>query len=216
VALTAAGAGQVPWRVHAVVPRSRANGPGLRYVIWAQGCTLACPGCFNPRTHPVSIPNAPAVPVPRPLTADGLAGAVLAEAGRAARDGCPLDGVTLTGGEPLEQPAALAAFTAILRKESDLGIIVLTGFTRGEVERDPRLCAAVADADMVIAGRYNAALRLASGLRGSANKEYWQRSTRYRAGQFRQVPEVELIIGPDGGLTVTGTPLDVIAREGRA
>jgi anaerobic ribonucleoside-triphosphate reductase activating protein len=198
--------------VHAVLPRSRANGPGLRYVIWVQGCTLACPGCFNPETHPVTGPGGAEN---RRYTAEALAEAVVAEAARAAREGSPLDGVTLSGGEPLEQPAALAAFTARLRERrprpgSDLGIIVLTGFTRREIERDPRLAAAVADADMVIAGRYNAALRLASGLRGSSNKEYWERGPRYRAEQFGQVPEVELIIGPDGGLTVTGTPLDVV------
>lgn len=210
--LTDPETGETQWRVHAVLPRSRANGPGLRYVIWAQGCTLGCPGCFNPETHPASPPGDSAPPR---LTAERLADMVLAEAERAAGDGCPLDGVTLSGGEPLEQPAPLAAFTGRLREGgrnpgTDLGVIVLTGFTRAEIERDPRLTAAVADADMVIAGRYNAALRLASGLRGSANKEYWERSARYRATQFGEVPEVELIIAPDGGLTVTGTPLEVI------
>lgn len=200
---------RTPWRVHAVLPHSRANGPGLRYVIWVQGCTLACPGCFNPETHPAAVPGAHALPAGSERTAEELADAVLAEAARAAAQGCPLDGVTLSGGEPLEQPAALAAFIRTLRdRNRDLGIVVLTGFTRREIERDPRLSAAVAAADMVIAGRYNQALRLASGLRGSANKEYWQRGIRYRAEQFGQVPEVELIIGPDGTLTVTGTPLD--------
>jgi pyruvate-formate lyase-activating enzyme len=24
----------------------------MRYVIWTQGCSLGCPGCFNPETHP--------------------------------------------------------------------------------------------------------------------------------------------------------------------
>jgi anaerobic ribonucleoside-triphosphate reductase activating protein len=201
--------------VHAVLPRSRANGPGLRYVIWVQGCTLACPGCFNPETHPVTIPNGPSVPVTAHPTAEGLAGVVRAEAERAARAGCPLDGVTLTGGEPLEQPAALAAFTARLRDQraglgADLGVIVLTGFTRREIECDPVKMAAVAGADMVIAGRYNKRLRLASGLRGSSNKEYWQRGARYRSAQFAEVPQVELIIGADGTLTVTGTPVDVV------
>ena len=40
-----------PWRLHAVAPRSAANGPGVRYVVWSQGCALRCPGCFNPKTH---------------------------------------------------------------------------------------------------------------------------------------------------------------------
>ena len=31
--------------------RSRANGPGVRAVIWVQGCTIGCPGCYNNFTH---------------------------------------------------------------------------------------------------------------------------------------------------------------------
>jgi len=38
-------------RVHHFLPRSHANGPGVRAVLWAQGCSLACPGCFNADTH---------------------------------------------------------------------------------------------------------------------------------------------------------------------
>ena len=39
-------------RLHAFEPASRANGPGPRAAVWFQGCTLGCPGCFNPDTHP--------------------------------------------------------------------------------------------------------------------------------------------------------------------
>src|ERR1700691_3577776 len=35
-----------------IVPVSRANGPGRRAVLWFQGCTLNCPGCFNQASHP--------------------------------------------------------------------------------------------------------------------------------------------------------------------
>lgn len=37
--------------LHAFVPATRANGPGLRAVIYFQGCTLNCSGCWNRRTH---------------------------------------------------------------------------------------------------------------------------------------------------------------------
>ncbi|WP_171064324.1 4Fe-4S cluster-binding domain-containing protein [Actinomadura soli] len=132
---------RAPWRVHAVLPRSVANGPGTRYVIWSQGCALGCPGCFNPETHP----------------ADGVGGASVRTAGEVAADvladAAHLEGVTLTGGEPLEQPAAIAAFCAEVKARSGLGVIVLTGFARREIETDPARAAAVADADLVIAGR---------------------------------------------------------------
>jgi anaerobic ribonucleoside-triphosphate reductase activating protein len=37
--------------LHAFVPGSRANGPGLRAVVFFQGCVLQCSGCWNPETH---------------------------------------------------------------------------------------------------------------------------------------------------------------------
>lgn len=175
-----------PWRVHGVLRGSLANGPGRRFVVWSQGCALACPGCFNPETH------------------DGDGGAtrtvgdLVAEA-LAEKD---IEGVTLTGGEPLEQPEAVAAFCAGVRGR--LGVIVLTGFSRAEIEADPALAPAVADADLVIAGRYNERLRVASGLRGSANKEYWDRTGRYAPDELGGVPDMEVHIGADGMVTVTG------------
>ena len=178
----------VPWRVHDVLARSRANGPGLRFTVWSQGCSLNCPGCFNPETH------RPGGPV---RTAGELADAALALAGE-------IEGVTLTGGEPLEQPEAVAAFCAEVTARGGLGVVVLTGFTREEIEADPDRLAAVADADMVVTGRYNPRLHLGTGLRGSANKRYWARTDRYRPADFEDLPEAEILIGPGGGLAVTG------------
>ena len=186
------GAWSTPWWIHAVMPASRANGPGARYTIWSQGCSLACAGCFNPGTHRRGG-------LAELRSAGELAAAVLAE-----RD--EIEGVTLTGGEPLEQPAAVAAFCQEIKTRSGLGIVILTGFTRREIEADARQSAAVAAADMVIAGRYNAGRRLASGLRGSGNKVYWARTARYRAEDFAQVPELEVTVAPDGTVTVTGMP----------
>lgn len=175
--------------VHDMLPRSRANGPGTRFTIWVRGCTLGCAGCFNPTTHPTTAGTAWPV-------AD-LAELVLAELPH-------VEGVTLSGGEPLEQPEAVAELCRLLRARSDLGTVVLTSFTKAEIEADPARRAAVEDADTVIAGRYNAALRLGTGLRGSANKVYWPRTGRYRAADFECTPDAEITIGPDGTLTVTG------------
>ena len=38
--------------LHAIMAASRANGPGLRAVVWFQGCALNCRNCFNVATHP--------------------------------------------------------------------------------------------------------------------------------------------------------------------
>ena len=80
--------------VHAILPRSRANGPGVRTVIWLQGCTLCCPGCFNPGTHSAE----PRLLMPE---ADLLA--------RIIADQHEIEGVSISGGEPLQQPEGLLA-----------------------------------------------------------------------------------------------------------
>lgn len=198
---TPVGSRDALWSLHAIVPRSAANGPGLRCVIWSQGCALACPGCFNPGTHATggAADGAGFAGPGFVRTVGEVADQVLAGA-RA--DG--LEGVTLTGGEPLEQPAATAAFCAELKARGDLGVIVLTGFTRREIESDPARAAAVADADTVLAGRYNERLRVARGLRGSSNKEHWARTGRYTAADLWDVPELEITIADDATVTFTG------------
>ena len=37
--------------IHGFVAHSRVNGPGMRAVVYFQGCNLGCAGCWNPATH---------------------------------------------------------------------------------------------------------------------------------------------------------------------
>ena len=43
--------------LHAFLPASRANGPGLRAVVYFQGCNLNCAGCWNFLTHSFDGPE---------------------------------------------------------------------------------------------------------------------------------------------------------------
>lgn len=175
------------WEVHATLPRSAANGPGLRYVIWLQGCSLRCKGCFNPDTH---VPGSEGVAV-----SDTVEG-VLSTPG--------IEGVTLTGGEPLEQPDSVTTFVTSLRRSSGLSIVVLTGYTRQEIMESPKMLRAARVCDVLVCGRYNLQQRLARGLRGSRNKEYWFLTDRYSEADFDRVPEAEFVIHLDGTITATG------------
>ena len=38
-----------------LVNDSIVDGPGIRFTIFAQGCSHDCPGCHNPATHPFGI-----------------------------------------------------------------------------------------------------------------------------------------------------------------
>ena len=180
----------ITWNVHATMSHTRANGPGIRFAVWVQGCSLGCSGCFNPETH-ASGDGA--------RSTDDIFGALLAS--------LPVDGVTVTGGEPLEQPAALTDFVRLIRSDprtSGSSVIVLSGFTPDEIRSDVSRSAAVEFVDTVVAGRYNRGLHLGAGLRGSSNKTYWHLSDRHDDDDFMTVPEGEILIGTDGSITLTG------------
>lgn len=185
-------------RLHAFVPRSRANGPGLRAVVWVQGCTLGCPGCFNPDTH-------------NPHRGASIAVADLAaHIAALAQAAPPIDGVSISGGEPLQQaPAVLALCEAV--QALDLSVILWTGFAWEEVQRMPCADRLMACVDLLIAGRYDAAQHLGDQLRGSANKTlHIGARRRIDPAALTSVPRREIIIAPDGTTISSGmAPLTI-------
>jgi anaerobic ribonucleoside-triphosphate reductase activating protein len=38
--------------IHGFLGASRVNGPGMRAVLYFQGCSLRCKSCWNPKSHP--------------------------------------------------------------------------------------------------------------------------------------------------------------------
>lgn len=175
-------------RLHAFWPRSVANGPGLRAVIWVQGCTLQCAGCYNPQTHD---PNGGT----RVRVEDLLAQI------RALPD---IEGLTISGGEPLQQMRPLRRFLQGVRSTTSLSVILFTGYTWEEVQTLPEHTALLACIDVLISGRYVAEQRVARDLRGSANKEVRFLTTRYAPADLIGVPEAEVIITPEGDIVLSG------------
>src|SRR6266446_5631948 len=88
--------------VHSVLPRSAANGPGERAVVWFQGCDLRCPGCWNESTHAFDRRRNRNIAEVTDLV-------VCAHRER------PLEGVTFSGGEPMQQANAFLALMESLR-----------------------------------------------------------------------------------------------------
>ena len=102
-------------------------GPGRRIGIWVQGCSIHCPGCVSQDTWPRDRTKAIAV---RDLLAwcRKVTGGVL-------------DGVTISGGEPFEQPQALCALLDGLiawRREYhlDFDILCYSGMPQRRLEKD--------------------------------------------------------------------------------
>ena len=175
-------------RIHAFEPRSRANGPGARFVVWFQGCTLGCPGCFNPTTHDATGGRAMAL--------DELAGEL-------ARAAPTIEGLSLSGGEPLQQPEAARALLDAARALG-LSTLAFSGYTLDEIRALPGGPDVLARLDVLIDGRYVAAERVATGLRGSANQRIQLLTERYALADVEDTPVAEIRIAPTGDVVLTG------------
>ncbi|MFG2023255.1 4Fe-4S single cluster domain-containing protein [Streptomyces sp. NPDC048825] len=175
-------------RLHGFEPYSAANGPGTRAVIWVQGCTLGCPGCFNPGTHERGGQETPVDELFERIR--GL--------------GDRIEGVTISGGEPLQQREPVLRLLARIRAETALSAVLFTGYRWSEVTRMPDAEALLGSVDVLLAGRYEPGQRIARGLRGSANKTVHLFGDRYALHDLEAVPDAEVVIHPDGRLTFTG------------
>lgn len=135
-----------------------ADGPGLRFVLFVQGCPRDCPGCHNPQTHPFGTGT--------PMRVSELLGRILSN---------PLTGgVTFSGGEPLCQAEPLALLAERLRAaRPDLDIAIYTGYTFEELlaEADPARLRLLRAADILVDGPFVQSLadRLLQ-FRGSSNQ----------------------------------------------
>ena len=128
----------VTLRVAQLIARTEAEGPGVRFAVWVQGCPLRCAGCCNPEML--------AFEGGEPHEPEALAG-------RAARAG--VDGVTLLGGEPFAQAEACARFANAARAHG-LDVMIFSGFTHAELEarEDAGARALLGACDLLVDGRF--------------------------------------------------------------
>jgi anaerobic ribonucleoside-triphosphate reductase activating protein len=148
----------------ALMKGTRMVGPGLRDAVWVQGCTIGCSGCANQ----AYLPHMPRVSVPVER--------LLAHF-RARRE--RIDGVSVLGGEPTEQPEAVAA---LLRGVRELGLstVVFSGRTCESLRRDARCAEILTYTDLLIDGPYVASQRDPSLYwRGSRNQRFLRLSNRF-------------------------------------
>jgi anaerobic ribonucleoside-triphosphate reductase activating protein len=125
-----------------------------------------------------------------------------------------IEGITISGGEPLQQIEPLAALLGMVRARTRLSVVVFTGYTWPEVKTIPLVAALLPSIDVLIAGRFMESQRLAQGLRGSANKTIRLLTDRYTLQDLEAVPVAELVITRDGEAVVTG--IDPVTQIGGA
>jgi len=143
-------------RISGTVEESVVDGPGLRFVVFTQGCPHHCPGCHNPETHDPRGGH----------TID--TGDILAQF-----DENPLlSGITFSGGEPFMQPYPLTVLAKAVKNRGK-SVLIYTGYTLERLveHKSPEVRELLALADTLIDGPYIEALRdLDLTFRGSANQ----------------------------------------------
>jgi anaerobic ribonucleoside-triphosphate reductase activating protein len=144
-------------RLSGITPESLVDGPGLRYVIFTQGCPHKCPHCHNPETW------------------DNDAGKEYSvrQIVRLMKQQKKIkQGVTFSGGEPFLHAAELAE---VARAAHQLGwdVVTYTGFTYKELIKndDEGVKALLSESDILIDGKYVHKLRsIELRFRGSSNQ----------------------------------------------
>jgi len=168
---------------------SKVNGPGVRFVLWTQGCSKGCSECFNPETWSTNIYKELSPTQIFELIKD-----------------FEVDGVTISGGDPLEQEDELLELlmllsTMRLRK----GVILFSGFTRAEISSNFIREQCLKYIDVLIDGRYEKNLKIDFSLRGSSNQEFYFFSNKISSDELSFDQEIE-ISSLEGDIMMTGFP----------
>lgn len=175
--------------IHSILWDSRANGPGKRIAVWFQGCSIRCEGCFNPLTHPAT---------PNQL----IAPSALAE--RIVTKSAGIEGITISGGEPFDQPEGLLELLKSIKETSPLTVILFSGYTFQAIGSMPLGESILKQTDVLIAGPFDKNLLKAQNLAGSSNKTYHFITERYSLTDLDDVPDIEAIIDENGNITWSG------------
>jgi anaerobic ribonucleoside-triphosphate reductase activating protein len=176
--------------VNRILAPVTALGPGRRLGLWVQGCDLRCPGCASRDTWQRGSGRLVAAPE---LAAE------LAE--RVESEG--LTGLTITGGEPLDQAAALAAMLGELRRRLPrlpLDCLVFTGYTAKAARRQAGPLWDLLDA--VVAGPYRRDQPSTQPLVASANQELIRLNPAWQPGSGGKMQ----VLVEDGDITMVGLP----------
>ena len=175
--------------IYNIEKSNEVNGNGKRYVIWVQGCDLACEGCWNQQTW--SFENK-----------------ILKSAEDVFQDIVEslenIDGVTFSGGEPFLQAEELSQLARMIKTETNLSIQIFTGFNKEELVNRHEL-ELLKYTDILIAGRFNEKL-------SNNNQTLYLLNEDCEMWNFNN-SDVEIEIDGDLNLKITGYPTNRLIKD---
>lgn len=147
-------------RLAGFAQESIVDGPGVRIVVFFQGCIHHCPSCQNPTTWPFD---------------KGTEVELEDIEGMFEKNKETTSGVTLSGGDPFCNLDSAIAVARLAKEKFHFNVISFTGFTYEEIlersKEDMRYLVLLSYVDTLVDGRFILALRSISiNNRGSRNQ----------------------------------------------
>ena len=137
-----------------IVHCTTVDGPGFRTAIYGAGCMHQCAGCHNPQSWNMTCGT--------PYDIDTIVGIIKDD---------DFSNVTFSGGDPLMQVEGFTDLARRIKEQTDKTIWCYTGFLYENVLKSSRLSTILPFIDVLVDGRYIAALRDEDLLfRGSSNQ----------------------------------------------
>lgn len=165
-------------------------GPHCRFVVWVQGCSIRCKGCWNQDMW--AFEERTILSVPELLLQ------IENEKGF-------IEGITLLGGEPLDQFEEVRELLSQCARRG-LGTMLFTGYEPDEIQAK-QMTSIWECTDILVTGRYDKSKRTTNHQWiGSTNQQIHFLSERYADFDIENNNYVEITINPDGSTTVLGFP----------
>ena len=178
-------------QIHRYLNRTKMAGPGWRFCIWVQGCSRRCENCMAKETWLHNDGSA--------MDTEELLKQIVAVP--------DIEGVTFLGGEPFEQPRAVALLAQGV-KNSGLSVVTFTGFTIEELssQSNPYVQYLLKVTDLLIDGPFiEDKFSLNRPWVGSSNQRFQFLTERYNENDLIGVRnQVEIRITPNGKTLING------------
>lgn len=180
--------------IHRYLPLTTVEGPGKRFCLWVQGCSIRCEGCGVPWTWVRENGKT--------ISVEDLFSEI-----KKSKQLNGIEGVTFLGGEPFDQAEALGKL-AIMVKDLGLTVMTFTGYLYEDIKNRNEFHTLLSATDLLVDGPFvKDKLDLSRPWVGSSNQRYRFLTPSYKdlENNLEKIHnKVEIRINKDGSISING------------
>ena len=178
--------------VHKILEVTEVEGPGKRFCIWVQGCSVRCKGCAVPWTW-------------NPTNGTFITINALVERVKQSIENYNITGVTILGGEPFDQADTLALFLQEIKK-LNLNVLAFSGYYYEQLLQRGVNAEIFDYIDLLIEGPFEQELLdLSRPWVGSSNQKYRFLTNQWDESIFTTYTnKVEVRVNANGTIDING------------